>query len=348
MLFTKLKAGALQSTLFISVIIAILLAAFILLIQLHKRFDMQTKFIRETVATANYGINYSFLNTVSLRDSVFVPLDDASYKSLKIYKDYWGVFEKVISVSKIKTNRIEKIAFIGGMQPTVNRLALYVEDNNKPLVLVGQTKIQGVAFLPEQGVKAGHISGHSYYGTDLIYGPIRTSRTLPKLLPEFYSSMDNISFENKDAFVDISNARNLSNSFLSPVKTIYSSQTIYLSQIRLTGHIRIVSDSKIVVEATSNLTDVVLIAPEIEIQNGVHGVFQSLATKKITVGKHCTLNYPSALLLKTKKPRFPEGTENQSVDSEIRIGADSVVKGVVVYQGESANNNYKAQLIIEE
>ena len=344
----KIKAGALQSTLFISVVIAILLSAFILLIQLHKRFDIQTKFIQETVGNANDGVNYVLFNNVTLRDSVSINLNDEDYKSLKVYKDYWGIFEKVRSVSKIKTNRIEKVAFIGGIQPKENRLALYLEDKNKPLVLVGHTKISGIAYLPQQGVKPGNIAGHSYYGTDLIYGQKRTSNRLPKLVSEFYTPLTSPSIESKKDFIDISRDRNVSNSFLKPVKTIFSNNEIYLSQIKLTGHIQVISKTKIIVDATSQLKDVVLIAPEIEIKNQVNGVFQSLATIKITVGENCILNYPSALIIKTKKAIEGSGTENEAILSEIQIGEGSVVNGLVVYHGEPTKNNHKAQLIIEE
>lgn len=344
----KIKAGALQSTLFISVVIAILLSAFILLIQLHKRFDIQTKFIQETVGNANDGVNYVLFNNVAIKDSISVNLQDEDYKSLKIYRDYWGVFEKVTSVSKIKTNRIEKVAFIGGIQPKDNRLALYLEDQNKPLVLVGHTKIAGVAYLPQQGVKPGNIAGHSYYGTDLIYGQKRTSNRLPMLFSEFYNSLTSPKLESNNEFIDISRNRNVSNSFLKPVKTIYSTNDIYLAQIKLTGHIQVISQTKIIVEVSSQLKDVVLIAPEIEIKNQVNGVFQSLATNKITVGENCTLNYPSALILKTKKPIQGQELENENRLSEIRIGEGSIIKGLVVYHGEATKNNHKAQLIIEE
>jgi len=344
----KIKAGALQSTLFISVVIAILLSAFILLIQLHKRFDIQTKFIQETIKNANDGVNYGLFTNVTLKDSISVNLQDEDYKSLKIYRDYWGVFEKVTSVSKIKTNRIEKVAFIGGIQPKDNRLALYLEDQNKPLVLVGHTKIAGVAYLPQQGVKPGNIAGHSYYGTDLIYGQKRTSSLLPKLVSDFYNTLRSPNLENNKDFIDIIRDRNVSNSFLKPVKTIFSNNDIYLSQIKLTGHIRVISETKIIVEASSELKDVLLIAPEIEIKNNVNGIFQSLATKKITVGEDCALNYPSALILKTKNTIQGSGPENKNNLSEIRIGEGSIIKGLVVYHGEATKNNHKAQLIIEE
>src|SRR5690606_38152069 len=313
-----------------------------------KRFDIQTKFIQETVENANDGINYALFYSVNLKDSISVNLNDEDYKSLKVYKDYWGVFEKVTSVSKIKTNRIVKVAFIGGIQPKDNRLALYLEDQNKPLVLVGHTKIAGVTYLPQQGVKPGNIAGHSYYGTDLIYGQKRTSNLLPKLVSDFYNTLSSPNLENSSEFIDISRDRIVSNSFLKSVKTIYSTNDIYLSQIKLTGHIRVISKTKIVIEASSQLKDVVLLAPEIEIKNNVNGIFQSIATNKITVGENCTLNYPSALMLKTKKPIQGSETENENSLSEIRIGEGTIIKGMVVYYGEATKNNHKAQFVIEE
>src|SRR5690606_6739370 len=119
--------------------------------------------------------------------------------------------------------------------------------------------------------KPGNIAGHSYYGTDLIYGLKRTSNLLPKLVSEFYNTLTSPNLESNNEFIDISRDRNVSNSFLKPVKTIFSNNDIYLSQIKLTGHIQVISKTRIIVEASSQLKDVVLIAPEIEIKNQVNG-----------------------------------------------------------------------------
>src|SRR5690606_22799847 len=94
----KIKAGALQSTLFMSVVIDILLSAYIVLIQVHKRIDNQTQIIQVTVYNAKDGVNYALLNNITLKQTIPINLYDEDYKSLKNYKDHWEVFETVTSI----------------------------------------------------------------------------------------------------------------------------------------------------------------------------------------------------------------------------------------------------------
>ncbi|MCF6318179.1 MAG: hypothetical protein L3J83_02705 [Proteobacteria bacterium] len=351
MMTQKLKAGALQLTMFIVVVIALLLASFIILIHTHKRFNVQTDFVLETINNADRGIDYALYNFIPINNLITVDLQDEDYKTLKVKRDFWGLFEKVTSVSTIKTNTFKKVALVGASQPNTNRTALYLKDNNKPLVLVGNTKIQGTAYLPKRGVKPGNISGQSYYGEQLIYGQIRLSSNFPKLLSgtlhHIRTDYNKAVTANPNQFLDINVNRVHQNSFLKPLQVVYSNSIINLSNVALTGHIKIESKTKIVVDATSVLKDVVLIAPKIEIKNNVKGTFQAFATETITVGKNCKLEYPSALVLNGDNSST-ENEASQSLDYIISIDKGSVIKGVVVFLGNPKPNNYKPQIVIEE
>ncbi len=352
MILFKIKAGALQLTMFIVVVIALLLAAFIILIHTHKRFSIQTDFVIETINNANKGVNYVLENKTPLNDSVNINLQDENFKTVTVHRDFWGFFEKVISISKIKTNTIKKVGLIGAVQPKTNRTALYIEDQNKPFVVVGNTKIQGVAYLPKQGVRTGNISGHSYYGNQLIYGPTKTSVHFPELTKETINHIETIQkginhFESNQ-FLDLKNNMMHQNSFFNPLQVVYSNTDISLSQVTLTGHILVQSKTKISVDASCVLKDVILIAPIIEIKNNTKGVFQAIATKQITVGKSCSLEYPSALVLnedlKIKGVINNTNSNNETIFIKIQKGTN--IKGVVVYLGDT--KNYKAQVFIDE
>ena len=229
---------------------------------------------------------------------------------------------------------------------------MYLKENNKPLVLVGNTKIQGVAFLPKRGIKSGNISGHSYYGDRLIYGSTRLSTNFPKLLSETlkHIKIDNsniVEVQDANQFLDISISRAHQNSFFKPLQVIFSNTDIELSNIELTGHILVQSKTKISVDASSTLKDVVLIAPEIEIKDNVTGTFQAFASETINVGKSCKLEYPSALVL-NERNRTVENDTLQSIDHTIAIDKGSKIKGIVVFLRGSKPNNYKAQIVIDE
>ncbi|TXD83446.1 hypothetical protein ESY86_09565 [Subsaximicrobium wynnwilliamsii] len=350
MLWLKLKAGALQLTLFIAVVVALLLMAFILLVHTHKRFQVQTDFIIETVKNADRGIQYALNNTGVLRDSTYIQCD-ADYKTLKTYRSYWGVFEKITSVSKIKNNTVEKYALVGGQLSKAQRPSLYLSDERKPLVLVGNTRIEGLAYLPEQAVKSGNIAGHSYYGSQLIYGQTRTAYELPDIDEEMGAHLSALEDQSlsipEDQFLAIEPGKTYKNSFFRPVQIVYSNQDINLGNLKMTGNIIVQSESKITVAATSVLKDIVLVAPEIEIQNKVKGNFQAIASERIVVGENVALEYPSALVVKenesVKDKIEPAGSEKNA----ITIGAYASIKGVLLFLGQPKPNNYEVQLGIE-
>jgi len=224
--------------------------------------------------------------------------------------------------------------------------ALYLRDRQRPLILAGNTKIQGLAALPEQGVRPGNIAGNSYLGNYLVYGKTVGSDTLlPKLSRDLsyhikalctnpVVSGTQLRFRKKEQY---------QNSFSKPTINI-TGDYIRLAQTQLTGNIRVVASREIVVTATAKLMDVVLIAPKITIENRVEGTFQAFASKRITVGKHCLLKYPSALVvnesLGNKVPNQQHGKP------QIGIGEGSTVKGVVLYQNSTENQLFFPQLKI--
>jgi hypothetical protein len=350
----KLKAGALQLTIFIVVVIALLLASFILLVYTHKQFQVQSDFIIEATKNADRGIDYTLLHTISTGDTTIIDLKDEDFKTLYVHRDFWGVFEKVTSVSQIKNNRFKKVALVGSQRDKNNRTALYLQDNNKPLVLVGNTKIEGIAFLPKQGVKTGFISGEGYYGSKLIYGQTKTASQLPEVFSETIDYMQSI--ENKilrttqNQYLDINRQNKFSNSFFDPIQIVFSNEEIDLREVELTGHILIQSKTKIAVYPSSTLKDVVLIAPEIEIINDVKGNFQAIASKEILVGTNVELEYPSALIVNEKESvRLEEDDSKASTEhNRIVINDYSTIKGLVMFRGIEMPNNYKTQISMTE
>lgn len=349
MFWLKVKAGALQVTLFITIVIALLLTAFILLIHTHNTFDIQTDFIIENSKNTNKGINYTINQTTTLNDTTTVFIDDQQDKQLKVYRDFWGVFEKATSVATIKKHTLKKVALIGAKQELVNRTALYIQDNNRPLVVVGNTKIEGVAYLPERGVKPGNISGQSYYGDQLIYGQTKKSSILPKPYHETLNQIENISQQinttDNDQFITLEQGKTYQNSFLQPKQVVYSNHDIRLSYVELIGHIVIQSKTKVTVDKTSVLKDVIIIAPKIEILDDVKGNFQAIATKNISVGKRVELSYPSALILNEDETLLSDENKN---DNKIVINDYSTVKGVVLFNSQPKVNNFNPQIELTE
>jgi hypothetical protein len=346
----KVKAGALQLTMFMVVVIALMLAAFIILVSTHKRFNIQTDFVLETINNANRGIDYVLGNDVGLNDTLSIDMDNRDFIELKVHRDYWGLFEKVMAISQVKNHGFRKMALVGASQPDKDRIALYIEDQNRPFVVVGNTKIRGMAYVPKEGVRTGNISGHSYYGSQLIYGETRPSGELPKLLDETLEQIKTIfsRMEHVDAnrFLDVNKVKIHQNSFFSPLQVLYSQTDMSLSGVSLTGHIMVYSETKIIVDTSATLKDVILIAPIIEIKAGSHGAFQAFASKAITIGEHSNFGYPSAFVL-MEETKYNQS--NESIANEtplVKVGKGTSIKGVIAYLGDS--KNYMAQVFVDE
>lgn len=94
------------------------------------------------------------------------------------------------------------------------------------------------------------------------------------------------------------------------------------------------------------MADVILIAPEISIEDGFQGNFQAFASKRIDIGKNVLLEYPSALCVldkSSKSSKIPYKNE-----ANIDIHEYSIVKGVLLYFNKSAERFYHPQIKIEQ
>lgn len=344
----KLKAGALQLTTFISVVVALLLISFVLLINLHKYYRIDSRLLINSVHKSHEGIEYALNNYIPLVDSLLINEEANSGFDISLNRGYWGVFEKVISIAQIKHKIYNKIALIGGKQ-LGNRTALYLKENNKPLVLVGNTRIEGLSYIPKQGIRTGNIAGHAYYGEKLIYGSTQTSHDLPKIDKELRNQIQAVHEEsdfNNAQILDLSNKKSHSNSFYNTLDVFYDTNKVNLINIKLNGHIKIVSKQKIVVHPSCKLTDVILIAPEIEIKRGFRGSIQAFATHSLIIEKDVNLEYPSALVLNIGKSKV--SSNQQTKQPFIHITNGSEIKGLVMALGSNPMQKYKPSIIIEE
>ena len=237
----------------------------------------------------------------------------------------WGIFDLAIVNSKVSKERFQKIALLGS-KPKHNQ-ALYLKDNNTPLMLVGNTAITGNAYLPERGVKPGNIAGVSFYSNTLINGQrYRSGKALPEIFQ--LNKMTSLLSESYKAapfeYIDLEDGASLQQSFNKPTLLFESNDPVKLDNVTLKGKIIVGSSSRITIKKTADLQDIILIAPEIVIESYVTGTFQAFATKFITVNKGVKLNYPSVLVV------LNNGTAKDDT-TNITIGENATIKGSLIY-----------------
>ena len=247
--------------------------------------------------------------------------------------------------SQLKNEVFQKVALLGNQYK--NQKALYLQENNTPLVLVGKTKISGNVRLPKRGVKTGNIAGTSYYGSRLIYGDSQTDAgKLPKIknlqhLRDFY---ENYRKEGSE-FIELDEETNIYQPFTEKTLLYESEGAIDIREVTLEGNIILASGTSIRIQASAHLENVIVIAPKVSIEADVKGCFQVIAKKQIRVKENVSLLYPSSLVVLQD---FEEEKTNTNREIQgIQIDKNSDVKGVVFFHSKYTKNSYKTQVLID-
>ncbi|PQJ15322.1 hypothetical protein [Aureicoccus marinus] len=296
----RLKAGALQLVLFIGVLVCVLLMAFVLLISTKSQFQAKQNVL---ITLIKQGQN--------------LPSTPPSH--------HWGLFEKSTQNPSFKKVKWKGLSLVGSTAEP--KTALYLKDQGFPVVLAGNARIEGNAFLPERGIKRGNIRGLGYLGDYLVYGDQKQSRkSLPQLSP---GSRDQL----EDLYGDYSRGIRLTN-IPAELSASYTEETqriegdmILLNNQKLKGNILVQASNKIIVGKRSELFGVVLIAPKIEIQSDVYGAFQAFATEQIQVGNRVELAFPSVLCV-YQQSAPPEETVPPI---KLALGEGSNIRGSLLY-----------------
>lgn len=332
----KLKSSALQFALFVSVLIALLLFGLLLYIHSSKILQSNTEFQLNAIENCNQAIQLELNNKEFHKDSLSISISSQLELKETFFNEFWGGFQKTLIQSRVKTKEFKKAAFLGSKYNELSP-CLYLEDTQKPLVVVGNTKIEGSAYLPSQGIKPGTISGNSYYGNQLVYGNIQLGNSdLPKLREEFLEYLPKILKSRPNDFLDSS-----SNSFKERTKFIYQTGTIVLNQ-DLIGNIIIKSETSIIITENSKLKDVLIIAPKVEIQDNVKGNFNVISTKEIIIGNNVNLEYPSSLIINSD---VKEKVEHKV---GISVGKSSTIIGQIIFLKDKIDNIFETDIFIDE
>ncbi|MCL6275447.1 hypothetical protein M3P19_15640 [Muricauda sp. 2012CJ35-5] len=339
----KIKAGALQFVLFVGAIVAVLLMAFVLISYTQVLFKKKADVTVELVQAAQEGLDASFTAEFTEGESVEHNISKSTDITVSVTKSYWGLLEIRNAAAKKGALEFNKLGFVG--KTILERPVLYLKENQRPMVIAGDARIRGDVQLPKRGIKRGNIRGQGYSGSQLVYGKqTRSTESLPLLDNAIQKQLDLYAqnrLEAQGKSIRLKRGLILAQSFEDPIKIINGSE-VNLEDVKLSGHILVRASHKIVVSTTSQLHDVVLMAPKIEIKDNVTGNFQAIASQEIRVGKGCLLEYPSVLVISETV------AANESRNPNLIIARRSEVRGSVIYQSNLEPIRTKANIYIGE
>jgi len=321
--------------LLVATMVALLLASFLLITHTKTFFSKKSNLlITQVDATNNQLLKFIEPGNI-VTDTVTT---NANYTIKKISSHY-GAYKKAYVATSQNERIFKKVAFYGA-ELTDELPSLYLQNTNSPLIVVGNTKINGLLYLPKQGIKSGVIAGNYFSYNKLYNGLAKESKNeLPKLEDDWITYLNNL---NKNNWLQNSSIiplqKVLKNSFFNPQKVIFNSGTISLNEHEISGNICIKSATKIIINASSILEDVLLIAPEIVINKNFKGTIQAVATKKISIGERVHLQYPSSLVVNaSEKKEDNSNTQKKSSNNTqkgqgiITINSNAQIEGSIVY-----------------
>lgn len=333
----KVNGGALIYSLFI----VLVLGTFLTLVLMISQYSAQNV----------VGYQRSIQQQKNLDSGIELLLNSSSFQKINTEKEHslfsdtkntiltkrisWGLYE-VIGVTQNNT-RSSKFALVG--QKPRNEASLYLTNTNKTLKLAGNTKLEGVCFLPEKGVERANISSKPYTGEKLIYGKKETSK---KSLPELKNTVLNSLTEQKSNDMDSTILWNeyfdsIQHSFKEKTAHYISSSTIQLFNQKISGNIILESTKSIFISAQSRLNNVIVKAPYIYVEDSFNGTLQLQATDSIILGENVKLGYPSSIFIH----------DNHTVEEKsscIKVGKNTTIQGEVLAVQKEYNYRDKISL----
>jgi hypothetical protein len=339
----KLQAGILQLTLGIAVVIALLCAAMILLTYYSRLSFLQQNIDLTLRDNTLSGIQYVMAHRQSL------PFNEPGQRDLfgegtdtvTVMRKPWGIFEIAVALAQRGRHRASRTAILGAVPDSVGMSAFYTPDNNAPVYLAGHAKLVGTVYASERKFSSGYVDGKGYSRPRFVDGTVRKSApAMPLPDTTFLHENRKLQHQRPGAYrLKISDRlpAGVAVPFDTPETPYYYSQQVIDLDDSVQGQVIIHSAFRIRVTAHAVLNGVILIAPDIDIDNGFHGTVQCFAERTITVGAESELRYPSALVLL--------GGER---DSTIVVKRDARVSGVVIIPGYDQTIGSRGVFRVEE
>lgn len=300
----KLRGGTLVYALAISMIIGMITTSVLLNAHYNRMLLLRDVIREETARNAHSGIQYLCARNDGAASEDDVDLFGRKKDSVLISSLPWGVYDILTSKAHTGTEAFQRIALAGALRDSTQRYALWLGDMDRELKVCGRTELRGKCFLPQAGVERAYIEGKSYAGRELVYGPVQTSsRFIPEYNRERYALLEQLltePFHEGDSLVSWSELQNKDSSrfsFDAPVCVVQENFPVVIADQYLEGQLIIQSAVSILVKAGSTLINVILVAPEIVLEEKTTGQFQCIARDSIMLGKDVELNFPSALCL---------------------------------------------------
>jgi hypothetical protein len=260
----------------------------------YKNWTFSTDLSRDLASAA---LLYS--RSPDLISDIEIPIYGSSETHIRSIKFQHGLHD-ILKITGRKGNRKDSVCFSIGWAPDTSFTTFYMANHFRPLVLVGNSEIEGKVKVPMGYVQKGNIKGVFHYANIPDQNETDTSQnTLPfwheyvDRIERYYTKLDSglltsEKFPEQDAPIV--------NSFGNPTDYYSSNDELHIRHL-LSGNIVIYSSDTIFLQKDAELSGPVLSAPNVVIEQGFRGAVQIIASNSITIEQNVRLDYPSELVL---------------------------------------------------
>ncbi len=343
----RVKASALYFVLIISLLLFIFLSLFIVYTKLQKQLVKQYE-IQHKLNKNIYHAQLLYANDTAIRnaihDSLCIDLFDEQKDSVCLNEKQWG-FWKLLNLKamygRFKQERTFFYANAFSSNDTM-QAALYLRDNQNMLVLAGSSLLKGDCYLPQAGVRPGILEGKPYDKKEMVFGKqLKSTAQLPSIDSTIFSEVLNL----LDTTYLRSHCTLLSNtlkenevytqSFTQATGLIYLKGKQNLKFATISGNIIIYSDAEINIAKSTQLKDVLVIAPIIRLEKGFTGSLQLFSTDSLLIEEGVKLNYPSVAF----------NYQSEEHDGKLMIKKGAEINGAIIAIDKSIDDkNAKVEI----
>ena len=245
---------------------------------------------------------------------------------LEVNMTRWGFYYVAQVRASFKNLNHEKVfLYSDDILSLKNAPSLYLSARKTYLSLSGNSYLGPNCFLPEYGVRSANFGGKSYTRSEYIHGnSFRARDELPEINQDIKRLATQLKIVNNlsDSLIDVNllNSKFIFiNSFKNKTLICYSNKSIVLDNLIFKGNIKIISDKSILIKNTSKLSNIIVVAPIINIEAGFSGNAQFFATDRIDCGEKCNFQVPTVFVLDNKKE-----------SDQISIGDDTYFYGDIM------------------
>ncbi|MBO7635018.1 MAG: hypothetical protein J6S89_00390 [Paludibacteraceae bacterium] len=273
-------------------------------------------------------------NQYNYGETIRYSLYDEYADSVSLKKEQWGAFDLLQANAYCKNLSKKHSIMVGSYQYDSTSIALMIPDQGKSIALVGNVNISGTCQVPESGFSQPSIEGKNYTGKEIKSIKKKSDTKLPRLTSQLetlklsYAINQFVNESNNLIQYDQWEKDSLCNSFLSDtLSVLYSKNKIHIGGKTIKGKVIVISESKIVLQSSANISDIICFAPYIMVEDKFSGNLQMYASDSIVISPNCQLKYPSIIGINCKEE-----------PSHITIGKGSQLYGVVFLSSTKAEN----------